>query len=113
MEKKDCLHKLKPNAWIGYLVGYESTNIYRVWNPNTNTVIRVHDVMYNEDEIFSGDKKLLKDDLLSITNEEMHALLQQCEFLPQPLPALLATSFLCKRRMWKQTFQSTTAILSL
>ena len=101
MEKKDRLHKLKPNAWIGYLVGYESTNIYRVWNPKTNKVIQVHDVMFNEDKVFSGDKELFKDDLLSITNEEMKVLLYQCELLPQPLPAPLATSFLCKRRTWK------------
>ena len=71
MEKKDRLHKLKHNAWIGYLVGYESTNINRVWNPKTNKVIRVRDVTFNEDEVFSGDKELFKDDLLSITNEEM------------------------------------------
>ena len=50
-------------------------------------MIRVRDVTFNEDEVFSGDKELFKDDLLSITNEEMQALLQQCELPPQPLPA--------------------------
>ena len=51
-------------------------------------MIRVRDVTFNEDEVFSGDKELFKDDLLSITNEEMEALLKQCE-LPPPLPGTI------------------------
>lgn len=38
-KKSQRLHKLDPKAFIGYLVGYESTNIYRIWNPMLNKVI--------------------------------------------------------------------------
>jgi len=27
--------KMDPRAWIGFLVGYEATNIWRIWNPKT------------------------------------------------------------------------------
>jgi hypothetical protein len=50
-------------------------NLYKVRNPKTNTMIRVRDVIFNEDKVFSEDKERFKDDLLSITNEEMQALL--------------------------------------
>jgi len=47
--------KLEPRAWIGYLVGYSLSNIYRIWNPITNRVISTRDVVFNEKEIFNGD----------------------------------------------------------
>src|SRR4029077_3678527 len=40
LKKEKRLQRLNPKAWIGYLVGYESTNVYRIWNPIKNTVIR-------------------------------------------------------------------------
>jgi hypothetical protein len=33
------LQKLAPRAHIGYLAGYESTNIYRVWIPHKKKVL--------------------------------------------------------------------------
>lgn len=47
-KKTERKQKLKPNAWIGFLVGYASTNIYRIWNPKTNKVILTRDVVFNE-----------------------------------------------------------------
>ena len=38
-KKEKRLHRFNPKAWIGYLVGYDSTNVYRIWNPIKNTVI--------------------------------------------------------------------------
>ena len=32
-KKAKQLRRLKPEAWIGYLIGYDSTNIYSIWNP--------------------------------------------------------------------------------
>jgi hypothetical protein len=32
--KKNRLRKLDPRAHIGYLVGYDSTNIFRIWIPH-------------------------------------------------------------------------------
>jgi len=49
-EKEMRLQNLNPNAWIGYLVGYNSTNIYRIWNPVTGQTLAMRDVIFNEDE---------------------------------------------------------------
>ena len=45
--------KLAPRAFVGYLVGYDSTNIYRVWNPETWSVSGYRDVIFDEDQTFS------------------------------------------------------------
>ena len=49
------LRKLDPKAHIGFLVGYESTNIYRVWVPHKKKVVSVRNVIFNEDEIWNGE----------------------------------------------------------
>ena len=40
--------KLFPKAEIGYLVGYDSTNIYRIWIPSRDVVVSSRDVTFNE-----------------------------------------------------------------
>ncbi len=45
---------LDAEAHIGFLVGYESTNIYRIWVPNKKRVVSVRDVIFNEDEVWDG-----------------------------------------------------------
>lgn len=40
--------KLDPRASIGYLIGYDSRNIYRIWDPTKGVVIRTRDVIFNE-----------------------------------------------------------------
>ncbi|KAG5287253.1 repeat set, removed, reverse transcriptase-domain containing protein, Ty1/Copia family of RNase HI [Histoplasma ohiense] len=40
--------KLDPRAHIGYLVSYDSTNIFRIWIPHLDRVIRTRDVIFNE-----------------------------------------------------------------
>ncbi|RYP68913.1 hypothetical protein DL771_006402 [Monosporascus sp. 5C6A] len=77
MKKEQRLQKLNPKAWIGFLVGYRSTNIYEIWNPLTNKVIAIRDVQFNEKATFSGDIKDLKDDLLHVTGDELQNLLRQ------------------------------------
>ena len=58
LRKSNRLHtRLNPKAWIGYLVGYDSTNIYRIWNPAVNKVFRTRDVVFNEDIIYDGKKQ--------------------------------------------------------
>jgi len=49
---KERKRKLKPRAHIGYLVGYDSTNIFRIWVPALSKVIRTRDVTFNEDLFF-------------------------------------------------------------
>jgi transposase InsO family protein len=52
--KDKRLLKLNPRAHIGYLVGYDSTNIYRVWIPHQGKVISTRDVLFDEDRFFEG-----------------------------------------------------------
>ena len=44
------LDRLSPRAFIGHLVGYEGTNIYRIWIPSQRKVIRTRDVVFDEDD---------------------------------------------------------------
>ena len=46
------LDRLEPRAHIGILVGYDSTNIFRVWIPSLRSIIRTRDVLFNEQELF-------------------------------------------------------------
>jgi hypothetical protein len=41
--------KLQARAHIGYLMGYDSSNIYRVWIPSQQKVVRTRDVTFNEE----------------------------------------------------------------
>jgi hypothetical protein len=75
-KKEQRLQRLNPKAWIGFLIGYSSSNIYRIWVPAQNKVISTRDVIFNEDEFFSGDIKDLKDDLLHTSTAEFAELLE-------------------------------------
>ena len=44
--------KLAPRALIGHLVGYDSTNIYRIWIPSLHKVIRTRDVTFDETSFY-------------------------------------------------------------
>jgi hypothetical protein len=45
--------KLKPRAFVGYLIGYDSTNIFRVWDPKKGDVSGYRDVIFDEDELYN------------------------------------------------------------
>jgi hypothetical protein len=68
---KSRLQRLDPKAWIGYLVGYQSTNIYRVWIPTIGKVISTRDVIFDEQSVFSGKTEDLMDNLMHSTLEEI------------------------------------------
>ena len=40
--------KLVPRSQVGYLVGYDSSNIFRIWVPQLHRVIRSRDVTFDE-----------------------------------------------------------------
>jgi hypothetical protein len=40
--------KLEPRAFLDYLVGYDSTNVYRIWVPSHRKVIRTRDITFDE-----------------------------------------------------------------
>ena len=48
--------KLEARAQIGYLIGYDSRNIYRVWNPVNGKVIRTRDVTFDENRLYHPDQ---------------------------------------------------------
>ena len=53
--------KLAERAHIGHLIGYDSTNIYRVWIPSKHKIIRTRDVIFNERSFYNpGDVDLLQ-----------------------------------------------------
>jgi len=48
--------KLVPKAEIGYLVGYDSTNIYRIWIPSRDVVVLSRDVTFNETVMYDPQR---------------------------------------------------------
>jgi hypothetical protein len=44
-----------PRAFIGWLVGYESTNIYRIWSPSQKRIICARDVTFNPSKRYKPD----------------------------------------------------------
>jgi len=46
--------KLESRALIGHLVGFDSTNIFRVWLPTIGRVIRTRDVVFLRDKLCDG-----------------------------------------------------------
>jgi hypothetical protein len=48
--------RLNHRAYIGYLVGYDSTNIFRIWHPKANTIISTRDVIFNMTKRYSPTK---------------------------------------------------------
>lgn len=76
------LQRLEPRAWIGYLVGYKSSNIYRIWVPSIAKVISTRDVVFDEETIFSGKTEDLMDNLMHSTLNEIAAWTRSVE-LPE------------------------------
>jgi hypothetical protein len=54
--------KLQSRAFIGYLVGIDSRNIYRIWLPRQNKIVRTRDVVFQEDEFYKADTREEVDD---------------------------------------------------
>jgi hypothetical protein len=77
--KKDRLKRLEPRAWIGFLVGYNSTNIYRIWNPSTNRIVATRDVTFNEKDLFKGNLDDLSIDIRIRTKDEWEDWLNSLE----------------------------------
>ena len=44
--------KLLPRAHIGYLMGYDSTNIYRIWIPSKRQIVRTRNVTFDESKYY-------------------------------------------------------------
>jgi len=57
IKNRPRLDKINPKAFIGYLVGYNSTNIYRIWQPTRDRVISTRDVTFDESEKYNQSAK--------------------------------------------------------
>ena len=44
--------KLQLRALIGYFIGYDFTNVFRVWIPSKNKVIRTRDVQFDHTSFY-------------------------------------------------------------
>jgi hypothetical protein len=78
--------RLNPRAFLGYLVGYDSTNIYRIWNPVTNSIVRTRDVTFNENEVFPGTVEGLKNDLAHVDLERLKTIISRFSEADDTLP---------------------------
>ena len=65
-DTKTVAQKTSSRTHLGYLVGYEARNIFRIWVPSKATVIRTRDVVFKEDEFFNPNTEQRQDDPLSI-----------------------------------------------
>jgi hypothetical protein len=52
------LRKLDPRFNMGYLVGYNFTNTYKIWIPYTKRVIFTRDVIFNELKFLTAEKNI-------------------------------------------------------
>jgi hypothetical protein len=75
--------KLNPRAHIGYLVGYDSTNIFRVWIPHKGIVISTRDVIFDESTFFEGEKEDQPEGLIA----ELDALIEKVS-VPKARPRM-------------------------
>ena len=46
------LQKMSLRALIGYLMGYDSTNIFRIWILSLGKVIRTRDARFDDDSLY-------------------------------------------------------------
>jgi len=61
--KKKRLNKLDLRAYIGYLIGYDFTNIYRIWILYKGIVIFTRDVIFNKKTFFDSKRIDIIEDL--------------------------------------------------
>ena len=51
------LEKLRPRAYIGFLVGYNSTNVFNIWIPSQRKIIRVRNIIFDK-EVFYEPREI-------------------------------------------------------
>lgn len=64
--------KVQPRAHIGYLLGYDSTNIFKIWIPSRRKIIRTRDVTFNETLFYNPNEV----DLFHLLREEVEQIVQ-------------------------------------
>ncbi|KAI1518290.1 hypothetical protein Ptr86124_003591 [Pyrenophora tritici-repentis] len=56
--------KLESRALIGHLVGYDSTNIFRIWLPTKDQVIRTRDVVFEPTKFYDGPQGYARESII-------------------------------------------------
>ena len=74
LKKALRLKRFELKAWIGYLIGYDSTNVYRIWNRVENKVIRSRDVMFDELTVFDRNIETLRDQIRNLDLDKLFKL---------------------------------------
>ena len=69
------LQKMRPRAQIGYLMGYDSTNIFWIWIPSQDRVIRIRDVRFNDNLLYDPSDL----DLTSLNSSEAKRVVERLE----------------------------------
>ncbi|KAF6517865.1 hypothetical protein HZS61_008144 [Fusarium oxysporum f. sp. conglutinans] len=75
--RRKRLQKQAPRAWIGFLIGYTSSNSFRIWNPLQKEILTMRDVTFNEQQHFDGHIESLRDDLLQADLEAIQKRIQE------------------------------------
>ena len=79
------LEKMRAKAHIGFLVGYDSTNIWLIWVPSQRKVIRTRDVTFDEDSQYRSheidaaqliNEPFLSNDTLKIPQSDFTRLIE-------------------------------------
>jgi hypothetical protein len=52
IKNRPRLDKINPKAYIGHLIGYDSTNIFWIWLLHQNKVISTRDVTFDKSEFY-------------------------------------------------------------
>ncbi len=68
-DKPGRFQKLASKVYIGYFVGYEFTNIYKVWIPYKKKVVLIRDVIFNEEAFFDGKPIKITTELITTLDE--------------------------------------------
>ena len=63
---------MAPRADIGYLVGYNASNIFKIWIPEDHSVICTRDVEFDEDSFFDPTKPVKIHIHEAIEEEDWH-----------------------------------------
>ena len=82
----DKLDRLESRTHIGYLVGYESTNIFRIWIPKLSRVISTRDVTFDESRRFTAHEEFEHVTEQLVTPLELYTL--EMDESEEPIPIL-------------------------
>lgn len=62
-------HKLDERAWIGWLVGFNASNIWTVWLPDRNRATRARDARIDETILYKDNHTLQEYTAQNLTDE--------------------------------------------